>query len=121
MAASLPSKLALGLILLSAMLMATLYTVHKTPSFQTNLPNWMSDTPTGMGLQGSSETQDQNRRGMREHRSNLEEVKDEDEEEEGEKNQKPMNIILFYADDWRHDVSCLYRYAMLVSVSVHDS
>jgi hypothetical protein len=110
MAASLPSKLAFGLILLSAMLMATLYTVHKTPSFQTNLPNWILDTPTGMGLQGSSEKRDQNRREMREqkHQPVVEEVEEEDVEEE--KNRKPMNIILFYADDWRHDVSCLYKF-----------
>jgi hypothetical protein len=102
MTASLPSKLALGLVLLSAILMATLYSVHKTPSFQTNLPNWMTDTPTGMGLGYSNEVnvKGRNRREMKA----VEQTMVEEEEEETEEERGPMNIILFYADDWRHDV-----------------
>lgn len=97
---TLPSKLAIGLVLLSAVLMATLYTVHKTPSFQTNFPNWMMDTPPGMEIDRSTDMKNPNRREMREQP-----VVEAVEEEEEEENRKPMNIILFYADDWRHDVS----------------
>lgn len=106
MTTSLSSKLAMGLIFLSVILIATLYTVHKTASFQIDLPNWTMDTPAGMGIDASKnhKTRDQNRREMRE--TVVEEEEDDDEEEVEDRG--PMNIILFYADDWRHDVSILY-------------
>ena len=69
------------------------------PSFQIQLPDWKLDTPTGMGM-GSSE---QSRREMKEMGATEEAVEEEEEEQ-----REPMNIILFYADDWRHDVSFVF-------------
>lgn len=51
---------------------------------------------------GSSE---QSRREMKEMGATEEAVEEEEEEEE---QREPMNIILFYADDWRHDVSFVF-------------
>eukprot|EP00956_Cyclotella_meneghiniana_P001154 scaffold1326_cov51-Cyclotella_meneghiniana.AAC.7 len=83
--------------------MATLYSVHKSSSFHIQLPNWTLDTPTGMGMgMGSGK---QRRREMKEMGEAEEAAEEEEEEEEEEEQREPMNIILFYADDWRHDVS----------------
>lgn len=103
MTASLPSKLAIGLIFLSAILIATLYTVHKTPSFQIDLPAWTMDTPSGMGMDGSTKPNNRNHN-RREMRETVVKEEDDDEKDEEMEDRGPMNIILFYADDWRHDV-----------------
>lgn len=105
--ASLPSKLALGLVVLSAVLAATLYTIHNSASFHIKAPSgWIMDTPEGLG--GSDEAsrrkneREQSRREMLETEQSTAAEADFVEEEEEERG--PMNIILFYADDWRHDV-----------------
>ena len=103
MAVSLSSKLAIGLVLLTAILMTTLYTVHKTPSFQTHVRSWEIDTPAAVD-RDETNARGQIKREMKEveQKPFVEDVEEvmEDDEDRG-----PMNIILFYADDWRHDVS----------------
>ena len=89
---SLPARLALLVAVLSASLGVMLYRVHKATQFTINDPmgGEFGDLP--------QENANHNKQGRRMMKDNVEE-----EEEEEEQDRPPMNIILFYADDWRHD------------------
>ena len=90
---SLPARLALLVAVLSASLIVMLYRVHKATQFTINDPmgGEFGDLP--------QENVNNNKQGRRMMKENVE----EEEEEEEEQDRPPMNIILFYADDWRHD------------------
>ena len=82
---SLPAKLALLVTFFSLSLMGIVLRVHRTAFF------------SSIESQHDEEsTKDAPRRQLDSHKYN------EEEEEENE-NRPPMNIVLFYADDWRHD------------------
>lgn len=92
MSASLPMKLALFIAVLAGSLTVMLYRVHKATQFQAtdprgelgNLPSDNNDTRRIL-------TDEKSARGT------------EEAVEEVEEKREPMNILLFYADDWRHD------------------
>ena len=93
---SLPARLALLVTVLSAALVVTLYRVHNATQFTIN------DHPMGGEFGGlpheNVNMHNDNKRGRRMMKEN-----EEEEEEEELQDRPPMNIILFYADDWRHD------------------
>jgi len=117
MAVSLPARLALLVVVLAASLMAMLYKVHKATQFHTVIDRGeLADLPAEntavhhkKGMK-HKDAKDKNlaaikslegRRKMmkkEEHIDNVHNTTHQKEEED-----KPMNIILFYADDWRHD------------------
>ena len=80
---SLPAKLALLVTIFSLSLMGFVLRVHRTAF-------------SSIESQQEESTKDAPRRQLDSHKYN------EEEEEENE-NRPPMNIVLFYADDWRHD------------------
>lgn len=110
---SLPAKLALGLTLLSGALVLILFQVHKASHFSSSVPSgWVEDMPYDVGGMGEggrqrdldvdeSEERGERIRRQREMLEREAEILEEEEEVE----RQPMNVILFYADDWRHDVS----------------
>ena len=89
---SLPARLALFVAVLSASLIVMLYRVHKATQFTINDPmgGEFGDLP-------QENVHHNNKHGRRMMKENVE------EEEDDEQDRPPMNIILFYADDWRHD------------------
>lgn len=75
------------------------------------------DTPAGFGgtrnqhgKQGSSKENEQQKSEQGRRQMLVE------EEEEQDESRPPMNIILFYADDWRHDVSFVSIFRFLCKV-----
>lgn len=95
---SLSSKLALILVALTASLLSILYSVHSRASH--------FDVIDPRGALGDVPPEHQQQEQQQHGRQTLEEnelVAVEAEEIEEEEFQGPMNILLFYADDWRHD------------------
>ncbi|KAL7533400.1 hypothetical protein ACHAXR_005202 [Thalassiosira sp. AJA248-18] len=91
MAVSLPAKLVLLISVLAASMFVMLYHVHKSTQFATIDPRGGFDSPENMDSKNS-------RRMMKEKKEKVERETEKVEEDRG-----PMNILLFYADDWRHD------------------
>ena len=80
---SLPAKLALLVTAFSLSLMGFVLRVHKT-AFSSNTKGYHPDDAPRRQLDSLEDTY-------------------HEEEEENSENRPPMNIVLFYADDWRHD------------------
>lgn len=91
---SLSSKLALILVVLTASLLSILYHVHSRASHFD-----VFDPRGALGDLPPEQQQNNVRQTMEEELTN----KVEEEEVEEEEFQGPMNILLLYADDWRHD------------------
>ena len=101
---SLPAQLALGLTVLAATLVIFLWHVHKASYFST-----VQTTERGAfsNLPDNAQKFD-----VKSHASNREMLQEGGEdtpalEEQVEEERGSMNIVLFYADDWRHDVSSI--------------
>jgi arylsulfatase len=92
---SLSSKLALILVALTASLLFILYHVHSRASH--------FDIIDSRGASGDLPPEQQQYHHGRQTLEEKELVVVEAEEIEEEEFQGPMNILLFYADDWRHD------------------
>jgi len=90
MSASLPMKLALFIAVLAGSLTVTLYRVHKATQFQAIDPRGELGLPSDNDARRIL-TDEKFARGT------------EEAVEEVEEKREPMNILLFYADDWRHD------------------
>lgn len=117
MAVSLPARLAILITVLAGSLLIMLYRVHQATHFSSGMHNH-DDFPEE-NMQPNIHHHlvgDNGRRNMREKKNvkqqhqqgerEMNEQEDEEQtvqEEEEEKNKPPMNILLFYADDWRHD------------------
>ena len=92
---SLPMKLALFVAVLAVSLVGMLYRVHQATQFQAMDPRGeYGDFPAEKALNTSVRRILTDENSERETEKVVEEV----EEKRG-----PMNILLFYADDWRHD------------------
>lgn len=99
MATSLPAKLALLVVVLAGALMMMVYRVHQTTQMTIQPRGGPGDAPIQndhMRSKTEGPIHGKTRR-MREKKEQLERTRRE------EANRKPMNIVLFYADDWRHD------------------
>ena len=93
MSLTLPIRLALLVVVLAASIVIGLYRVHQATQFAAIDPRGDSmDLPVENALDSS------------ERRILVDESANETEEaEEVEEARGPMNVLLFYADDWRHD------------------
>ncbi len=93
MSIPLPVRLALFVAVLAASLVVMLYRVHQATQFQGIDPRGeFGDLPT-----------DTDARRILIDENSVRETEEEVVEEEVEEERGPMNILLFYADDWRHD------------------
>ena len=92
---SLSSKLALILVALTASLLSILYRVYSRASH--------FDIIDPRGASGDLPPEQQQYHHGRQTLEEKELMAVEEEEIEEEEFQGPMNILLFYADDWRHD------------------
>ena len=94
MSVTLPLKLALLVVVLAVLLVVMLYRVHQATQFQAIDPRGeFGDFPADKALNTSVG------RILTDENSERE----TEEVEEVEEKRGPMNILLFYADDWRHD------------------
>ena len=94
MSVTFPLKLALLIVVLAALMMVMLYRVHQATQFQAIDPRGeFGNFPSDNALNTSV------RRILTHEKSEIE----TEEVEEVEEKRGPMNILLFYADDWRHD------------------
>mmetsp|Transcript_10662 Transcript_10662/g.23571 ORF Transcript_10662/g.23571 Transcript_10662/m.23571 type:complete len:577 (+) Transcript_10662:161-1891(+) len=101
MSVSLPAKLALLILVLAASLIITLYRVHQATQFTTiDKRGELGNLPAENAPQSLLTKTENSRRNMREKTEDKVERETEEAEEE---ERGPMNILLFYADDWRHD------------------
>ncbi|KAL9191474.1 hypothetical protein ACHAXT_001180 [Thalassiosira profunda] len=108
MAVPLPVKLAILISVLAGSLLVMLYRVHQATQFSSVDPRGDSPVENARELDALNTKTKHARRMMKEKRDQIErEAEENDEtieaEEEEEEPRKPMNIVLFYADDWRHD------------------
>jgi arylsulfatase len=93
MSVSLPIKLVLFIVVLAATLVIALYHVHQATQFAAAGPKGELDLPVENGMDNSA------RRILTDKKAATE----MEEVEEIEEKRVPMNILLLYADDWRHD------------------
>lgn len=109
MSVSLPTKLAILILVLAGSLLVTLYRVHKATQFTTIDPrDELGDLPAENNAPSQEsrihEKTERLRRMMKERKEKEKQAaKEAEEETEEQQKREPMNILLFYADDWRHD------------------
>jgi len=104
MSVSLPAKLALLVVALVAALVVTLYHVHKSTQFTRIDPRGeVGDAPLENAHKFNVDTSSNRKKAERIRRKTMEKKEKAERAAKEEEERKPMNIVLFYADDWRHD------------------
>mmetsp|Transcript_19392 Transcript_19392/g.40899 ORF Transcript_19392/g.40899 Transcript_19392/m.40899 type:complete len:585 (-) Transcript_19392:230-1984(-) len=107
MSVSFAAKLTIFIVALAGSLMIILYRVHTATQYSFDLTTGLGNLPAENGVPNNKDPSTMLHKKTNRVRRMAKERKEKEakaaEKEEEAKEKKPMNIILFYADDWRHD------------------